>query len=149
MRSRIFSGNFFLLRGNAEKFIDRARRVWRLIHGDFASAFESCDLLLGPVTLSAARRHSWFTAADNRQRIAVEDIFTQGVNLGGAAAVAVPVGRSAEGLPLSVQLLAPSGHEHRLLSAAQWLQQRAQFRHAVLTDVSGPPPFCDAEGQES
>ena len=149
VRSRIFAGNFYLLRSNTEKFVDRARRVWRLIHDDFSRAFEQCDLLLTPLTLSAARRQSWFVKADSRQRTAVEDVCTQAANLAGVAAAAVPVGRSAEGLPLSVQLLGPSGCEHRVLSAAQWLERRAEFRQAVLRDVGPPGPLCAAGGEES
>jgi len=132
VRSRIFSGNFFLLRGNVEKFVDRARRIWRLIHDDFVRAFEQHDVLLTPVTLSAARQNSWFVKADNRQRTAVEDACTQAANLAGIAAVAVPVGLDSRGLPLSVQLMAPSGQEHRLLSVAQWLQEHAAFRCKTL-----------------
>ncbi len=44
-------------------------------------------------------------------------------NVAGAAAVAVPAGTGADGLPIAVQLIAPAGSEALLLSVAAQLEQ--------------------------
>ena len=46
-------------------------------------------------------------------------------NLAGWPAMVLPVGRHTSGLPLSVQLVAPPGHEARLLAVAAQLEQAA------------------------
>jgi len=44
-------------------------------------------------------------------------------NLGGVPGISVPVGLSAAGLPIGLQLLAPWGEEARLLDAAEQIEQ--------------------------
>ena len=43
-------------------------------------------------------------------------------NLAGVPAISVPVGRSSEGLPLALQLIAPWGRDELLLDAAEALE---------------------------
>jgi amidase len=48
-------------------------------------------------------------------------------NVSGAPAMSLPLGRSAEGLPIGVHLAAPFGHERRLLELALELEQAAPW----------------------
>ena len=48
-------------------------------------------------------------------------------NVSGAPAMSLPLGRSAEGLPIGVHLAAPFGHERRLLEVALELEQAAPW----------------------
>jgi allophanate hydrolase len=55
--------------------------------------------------------------------------FTNFANLMDLAAVAVPAGERADGLPFGVTLLAPAGEDQRLLElAAEWLGEQARPR---------------------
>ena len=62
--------------------------------------------------------------------------FTGVWNLAGYPAAAVPAGFHANGMPLSVQLVAPDGAEALLLAVARQLEQlRPWPRHAPLAGV--------------
>ncbi|XP_035530128.1 glutamyl-tRNA(Gln) amidotransferase subunit A, mitochondrial [Morone saxatilis] len=128
VRGRILSGNYFLLKQNYEHYIEKAQKVRRLIADDFKRVFSSgVDVLLTPTTLTDAARYSDFTQEDNRTRSAQEDIFTQPVNMAGLPAVSVPTALSRQGLPIGLQLIGPALQDKKLLSVAQWMEQRVGF----------------------
>ncbi|KAG0431151.1 hypothetical protein HPB47_022036 [Ixodes persulcatus] len=128
VRGRILAGNYFLLRANYEKYFTKALQVRRLISDDFTKVFASgVELLLTPVTLTAALRHSEWTLKDNRERASVEDFCTQPVNMAGLPAVSVPCRLSREGLPLSLQLVGPKFSEAAMLAAAKRLELELSF----------------------
>ncbi|XP_047502327.1 glutamyl-tRNA(Gln) amidotransferase subunit A, mitochondrial-like [Penaeus chinensis] len=128
VRGRILAGNYFLLRENKEKYYKQALKVRRLILQDFENVWNSgVDFLLTPVTLSAALRFSEFNQIDNRTQTATQDICTQASNMAGVPAVTVPVSLNGEGLPLSLQLMAPTNRDAALLSVAKWIEQHMNF----------------------
>lgn len=128
VRGRILSGNYFLLKQNYEHYFLKAQKVRRLITDDFKRVFNSgVDVLLTPTTLADAAQYSDFTQEDNRTRSQQEDVFTQPVNLAGLPAVSVPTALSRRGLPIGLQLIAPALLDKRLLSVAQWIEQRVGF----------------------
>lgn len=122
----------------------------RLICEDFKSVFESgVQLILTPVTLTEAPKFSDWALKDNRERVSVEDFCTQPVNMAGLPAVSLPCRLSRNGLPLSLQLIAPRFAEWDLLSAAKRLELELQFprldlhlhscdqsRNAAFTSIS-------------
>ncbi|XP_045614865.2 glutamyl-tRNA(Gln) amidotransferase subunit A, mitochondrial [Procambarus clarkii] len=128
VKGRILAGNYFLLKENKNKYFKQALKVRRLIAQDFGQVWSSgVQLLLTPVTLSAAIRYSKFQNLDNRTQTAIQDICTQAANMAGVPAVSIPVSLNSEGLPLSLQLMAPWGKDADMLSAAKWIEQQVNF----------------------
>lgn len=134
VKSRILSGNYFLLRKNYDKYFEKALRVRRLIANDFKEVFRSkCDILLTPTTLTAAPKHSTFNSISNRDQSAIQDFFTQPANMAGVPAITVPITlSSASGLPLSLQLMGPHSSEQRLFEVAKWIEEAVQFKQPMV-----------------
>ncbi|XP_044021562.1 glutamyl-tRNA(Gln) amidotransferase subunit A, mitochondrial isoform X1 [Siniperca chuatsi] len=128
VRRRILSGNYFLLKQNYQNYFVKAQKVRRLIADDFKRVFSSgVNVLLAPTTLTDAALYADFTQEDNQTRSVQEDIFTQPVNLAGLPAVSVPTALSRRGLPIGLQLIGAALHDKKLLSVAQWIEQRVGF----------------------
>ncbi|HEY7107683.1 MAG TPA: amidase family protein [Acidimicrobiia bacterium] len=111
---------------------DTDRDRWRARAREF---FEDFDVLVTP-TLSAPpvpaegwSRRSWLA----NTRAATFAPFTGPWNLAGYPAAAVPAGMHPDGVPLSVQVVAPEGGESLVLSVAKQLEAlRPWPRHAPL-----------------
>lgn len=128
VRGRILAGNYFLLRKNYNKYFNKAMMVRRLISEDFKKVFDSgIDLLLTPVTLTEALRHSEWSEKDNRERASTEDYCTQPVNMAGLPAVSFPCRLSAKGLPLSLQFIGQRFGEKLMLDVAKRMEVELAF----------------------
>lgn len=97
-------------------------------------AFQDSDLIACPIMISLPPPVSIFSAQAvlPPEAIAAVLAFTAPFNFAGNPAIAFPCGLSAEGLPLSAQLVAPADGESMLVRAA-----RAYER---LAPPIGPPP---------
>lgn len=120
VKRRILLGTYALSAGYYDQYYLRAQKVRTLIRKDFTSAFEHCDVLAGPVAPTPAFRIG--ENVDDPLKMYLSDVYTVPVNLAGICAVSVPVGRTAEGLPVGLQLIAPAMGERTLLRAARALE---------------------------
>lgn len=137
VRSRILTGNYFLLAENYDDYFVKAMKVRRLIAQDFEAVWnDNIDVLLTPTTLSDAPLYSDFVTADNQTQCSIQDFCTQPANMAGIPAINVPVDISRRGLPLSLQLMAPYLHEKRLLAVAKWIESAVEFPPLTLKDSS-------------
>lgn len=135
VKGRILVGNYFLLAENYDEYYVKAMKMRRLIAQDFDALWDNnVDLLLSPTTLTEAPRYDDFASLDNQTQCLIQDHCTQPANMAGLAAINVPIRLSRAGLPLSLQLMAPPFHEHRLLTAAKWIEQTARFPRLELKD---------------
>ncbi|MGN6134433.1 MAG: amidase family protein, partial [Aureliella sp.] len=116
---------FALSSGYYDAYYRKALELRRLIYEDYRRAFESVDLILGPVTPSPAFRIG--EKLDDPVQMYLEDLFTVGANLAGIPAISIPAGANAAGLPLACQLQGKPLSESRLLSAAHQLQHAGFF----------------------
>ena len=92
---------------------------------DFAQAFGRFDCLLTPTVPEPAFRIGAKT--DDPLSMYLNDIFTAPANLIGIPAIAVPSGFSREGLPLSLQIMAPHFAERLLFRAAAAYERETEF----------------------
>ncbi|CAG4973327.1 unnamed protein product [Colias eurytheme] len=129
VRSRIFAGNYFLLKQNYEKYFVKALKLRRLIANDFKNVFgeNGVDLLLTPTTLSDAPLYKDFVAKNNRDQCAFQDYCTQPANMAGIPAVSIPIRLSEQNMPLSLQLMGPCLSEELLLNVAKKIESLVNF----------------------
>jgi aspartyl-tRNA(Asn)/glutamyl-tRNA(Gln) amidotransferase subunit A len=120
VKRRIMVGTYALSEGYADAYYNQALKVRRLIKGDFDAAFSQVDLLLGPVTPTAA--FPLGSKVDDPIQMYLCDLFTTGANLAGIPALSLPAGKDADGLPIAIQLQAPALEEARLLFAGSAFQ---------------------------
>lgn len=133
VKGRILVGNYFLLSENYEKYYVKAMKMRRLIAQDFDVLWNNnIDLLLTPTTLTEAPCYNEFIQLDNQTQCLIQDYCTQPANMAGLPAINVPIKLSRNGLPLSLQLMAPLFHEKRLLTVAKKIEQSVQFSKLEL-----------------
>lgn len=120
VKRRIMVGAYVLSAGYYDAYYLKAQRVRRLIKQDFVTAFEQCDVILGPVAPTPAWKLGEKTADPTAMYLA--DIYTIPVNLAGLPAIAMPAG-FAGGLPVGVQLIGNYFSEPKLLNVAHQYQQ--------------------------
>jgi len=131
VKRRILLGTFVLSAGYYEAYYVRAQKVRSLLARQFAAAFKKFDVLVGP-TMPVLPPRIGEKATPLEEYLI--DINTVAANLTGLPAVSVPCGL-VEGLPVGMQLIAPSFREDVLLKVAG-----AYGRERVAK----PPPLAEA-----
>jgi len=127
VKRRILIGTFALSAGYADAYYKRAMAARAALRACFDEAFEKADVLLGATTPGPAFRVG--EKADDPLAMYLCDVLTVAANLAGVPALSCPGGRSAEGLPLGLQLWAAPGREHLLLDVAAWLEREGLSRY--------------------
>ncbi|WP_353809331.1 amidase [Agromyces sp. SYSU T00194] len=89
--------------------------------------FAPYDAIVSPALAMTPRPIGWYDQQDGEANFAQQvryTPFTSFVNVAGLPAVTVPVRRTAEGLPMGVQLIGRPGGEATILTIAAMLQRR-------------------------
>ena len=134
VQRRIIIGTYALSAGYYDAYYGKASQVRTLIIDDFKKAFESCDVLLSPVSPTPA--FPLGDKIDDPLTMYLTDIFTLSANLSGIPGISVPCGFSAKGLPIGLHLMAPHFEEGRLLKVAHSFEQETDY-HRTKPPVSG------------
>lgn len=121
VKRRIMLGTYALSSGYYDAYYQKACQVRRLIRDDFLKAFEKCDVLLSPVTISPAFKIG--EKLENVLGMYLNDIFTTSTNLAGLPGMSVPAGFSSKGLPIGVQLTAKHFEEEKIFNVAYALEK--------------------------
>ncbi|MCL2808967.1 MAG: aspartyl/glutamyl-tRNA amidotransferase subunit A [Treponema sp.] len=121
VKRNIMLGSFVLSSGQYETYFKKALQARSLIKETYNKLFERFDLILSPVSPSAARESNadtdvWKTYESN--------IFTAAVNLMGLPSVTLPCGFDKQGLPVGFQLIGGAFCENKLFNAASFYQSR-------------------------
>jgi aspartyl-tRNA(Asn)/glutamyl-tRNA(Gln) amidotransferase subunit A len=125
VKRRIMLGTYALSSGYYDAYYLKALKVRRLIRNDFDAAFESVDLIAGPVTPTPAFKLG--ELVDDPLAMYLNDLYTLSANLAGLPAISIPAGQSSDGLPIGLQLMAPPLEEDRLLRAARMFERETHW----------------------
>ncbi|MCE2517712.1 MAG: Asp-tRNA(Asn)/Glu-tRNA(Gln) amidotransferase subunit GatA [Alphaproteobacteria bacterium] len=131
---RILIGTYVLSAGYYDAYYIKAQKTRRLIQNDFIEVFKEVDLLLTPATPSAA-----FPLGQkdvDPVTMYLNDVFTVPASLAGVPAMSVPSGLASNGLPLGLQLIAPSFREDTLVKAGRVVEKAAGFA-AIASRAAG------------
>jgi len=120
VKRRIMLGTYALSAGYYDAYYGKALKVRRLIADDFAAAYASCDAILTPTSPTVAFKIGDKTSDPLTMYLC--DVFTIPTNLAGHAAMSVPYGTGAHGLPVGVQVLAPALGEAAMFRVAGALE---------------------------
>jgi aspartyl-tRNA(Asn)/glutamyl-tRNA(Gln) amidotransferase subunit A len=123
VKRRIMLGTYALSAGYFDAYYGKALKVRRLISDDFARAYERADVLLTPASPTVAFELGAKTSDPLAMYLC--DTYTIPTNLAGHPAMSVPFGTGAHGLPVGVQVLAPTLGEPAMFRAAAELERAA------------------------
>ena len=121
VKRRIMLGTYALSAGYYDAYYGKAQKVRTLIRNDFAAAYENHDVLLSPTAPTTAFPLGDRTA--DPMTMYVNDVCTIPSNLAGHPAISVPYGVGASGLPIGVQVLAPTKGEAVMFQVAAALER--------------------------
>jgi aspartyl-tRNA(Asn)/glutamyl-tRNA(Gln) amidotransferase subunit A len=102
-KRRIMLGTYVLSAGYYDAYYLKAQKVRALITRDFARAFETVDAVIAPVSPFPAFRLG--EKVDDPLAMYLSDIYTITGSLAGIPALSVPCGKTAEGLPVGLQVM--------------------------------------------
>ncbi len=122
---RIILGTYVLSAGYYDAYYLKAQKVRSLIAADFSKAFEEVDVIIGPVSPFPA-----FKLGEKVQdplEMYLSDIYTITASLAGIPGISVPCGKSPQGLPIGMQILANHFEESRMLQLAHAFEKAGGF----------------------
>ena len=139
VRRRILVGGWVLSKGYFDAYYLKAQRARRLLADDFATAFESVDLLAGPTTPAPA--FAIGEKIDDPIQMYLNDVYTIGAALAGLPCISVPAGM-VDGLPVGLQLMGRPFAEAEVLKCAHAYQRETEWHR--LWPAESPAPFGTA-----
>ncbi len=133
VKRRILVGTYVLSHGYYDAYYLQAQKLRRLIAQDFAAAFRSCDVILGPTTPTTAFPIG--AKIDDPVQMYLNDIFTIPAPLAGLPGLSIPCGFDDKGLPVGLQLTGGYFSEAQLLGIAHRYQQATDWHLRVPTEA--------------
>jgi aspartyl-tRNA(Asn)/glutamyl-tRNA(Gln) amidotransferase subunit A len=121
VKRRIMLGTYVLSAGYYDQYYAKAQQVRTLIRRDFDNVFDEVDALVAPTAPTPAFRLG--EKGDDPLQMYLEDLFTISGNLAGIPGMSVPCGKTDEGLPVGLQVLAPAFDEETMLRVGAEVNQ--------------------------
>ncbi len=121
VKRRIMIGTYALSAGYYDAYYLKAQKLRRLISADFASAFEHCDVIMGPTSPGTA--FEFGSRSGDPVAMYLSDIYTISVNLAGLPGMSVPAGFDSGNRPIGLQIIGRYFDEAKLLNVAHRFQQ--------------------------
>lgn len=123
-KRRIMLGTYVLSHGYYDAYYLKAQRVRALIAQDFAKAFEKVDAIVTPVSPFPAFKLGEKMA--DPMDMYLSDIYTITGDLAGIPCMSVPCGKTAEGLPVGMQILTKHFDEPGMFRVASAYERATQ-----------------------
>ena len=115
-------GTYVLSSGYYEAYYGKGQKVRSLIKRDFEEAFKNFDVIVMPTSPTVA--FGFGEKVEDPLAMYLSDIFTTVANLAGIPAISIPMGKSKEGLPIGLQILAPALREDLIFECAYTLENK-------------------------
>lgn len=120
VRRRILLGTYVLSAGYYDSYYGKACAAREAIRADFEKAFKKVDVIATPTSPTPAWK---IGERSDPLSMYLADIFTVTANLAGVPAISIPSGKTANGLPLGLHLIARRGSDGKLLSHARFFEK--------------------------
>jgi len=124
VKRRILLGSFVLSSGYYDAYYLKAQKVRHLIKDEFDEIFKDVDLILSPVAPTPAFK---FGEMADPLQMYLSDAYTIGVNLAGLPAISLPIQKTAEGLPVGLQLIGKHFDEQTVFDGALSLEMAVAY----------------------
>lgn len=120
VKRRILLGTYALSAGYYDAYYVRAQKVRTRMRGDFATAFERCDVIATPTTPTVA----WELGQTPTDPVALwlQDLYTLPASLAGLPALSAPCGQGARGMPVGFHVTGRAFDEASILAVAGALE---------------------------
>jgi len=115
-KRRIMLGTYVLSAGYYDAYYLKAQKVRALVARDYAQAFEQVDAIVGPVSPHPAFKLG--EKVDDPTSMYLSDIYTVTGDLAGIPCMSVPGGKTPDGLPVGLQILANHFNETTMFRIA-------------------------------
>jgi aspartyl-tRNA(Asn)/glutamyl-tRNA(Gln) amidotransferase subunit A len=103
-KRRIMLGTYVLSSGYYDAYYLKAQKVRALVAQDYAQAFQQVDAIVGPVSPFPAFKLG--EKVDDPTAMYLSDIYTVTGDLAGVPCMSVPAGKTPDGLPVGLQIIA-------------------------------------------
>ncbi len=120
-KRRIMIGNFVLSSGFYDAYYLKAAQARTLIIKEYEEAFKKCDFILTPVSPNPAFKLGEKTG--DPLAMYMEDVLSVPLNLAGLPGLAIPVGKTKDGLDLGLQIVGPRRSDKSLLAFASKIKE--------------------------
>src|SRR5580658_6385868 len=124
-KRRIMLGTYVLSHGYYDAYYLKAQKVRALIAEDFRRAFTEVDAIVAPVSPSPAFKIG--EKVDDPLEMYLSDIYTITGDLAGIPCMSVPCGKTSEGLPVGMQILAKHFNETTMFRLADAFEKAGGF----------------------
>ena len=133
VKRRIMLGSFILSRDCYHHYYDKAMRVRRRIALEYRACFKKIDLLFCPGTPETA-----FPLGERKHDPLImyaADSFTLPASLAGLPALQIPIGKTADGLPVGGQIIADVFREETILRLGHYIERYFLTRESQASNV--------------
>ncbi len=124
-KRRIMLGTYVLSHGYYDAYYLKAQKVRALIADDFRRAFSEVDAIVAPVSPIPAFKIG--EKIDDPLAMYLSDIYTITGDLAGIPCMSVPCGKTAEGLPVGMQILTKHFDETGMFRLADAFEKAGGF----------------------
>jgi aspartyl-tRNA(Asn)/glutamyl-tRNA(Gln) amidotransferase subunit A len=124
-KRRIMLGTYVLSHGYYDAYYLKAQKVRALIAEDFRKAFADVDAIVAPVSPFPAFKIG--EKVDDPLEMYLSDIYTITGDLAGIPCMSVPCGKTSEGLPVGMQILAKHFDETTMFRLADAFEKAGGF----------------------